>query len=137
MKRIVIIDDSIVSGLLLQHLVNRVPGVRATAFQDPVDCLAACAIIPCDLAIVDYKMPKIDGLTFVGALHLLPRQEETPVIMVSGEPGVRDRALNAGVAAALGKPVEPAFLQETIARMLGLDRPPRTMVAAEPVRLAC
>lgn len=122
MHRIVIVDDSLVSGLLLKHLLNRVPGLRAESFQDPLDALASCATTPPAAVVTDYKMPNMDGLTFMEALRLLPGCAEVPLVMVTGEQGVRERALHLGVTAVLGKPVEPAFIQETVVRLLGLDQ---------------
>lgn len=122
MKRIVIVDDSPVSGLLLKHLLNRVPSIRAESYEDPLDALATCATVPPAAVVADYKMPNIDGLTLMEALRLLPGCADVPVVMVTGEPGVRERALHMGVVSVLAKPVEPAFIQETVIRLLGLDR---------------
>lgn len=124
MHHVVIVDDSLVSGLLLKHLLNRVPGVHADSFEDPLDALARCATKPPAVVVADYKMPHLDGLTFMDALRLLPDCADIPVVIVTGEPGIRERALHMGVAAVLGKPVEPAFIQETVIRLLGLDRMP-------------
>lgn len=124
MHSILIVDDSVVSGLLLKHLLNRVAGVRAESFQDPLDALARSATQPPSLVVADYKMPQLDGLTFMEALRLMPGCGDVPLVMVTGEPGVRERALYCGASAVLGKPVEPAFIQETIIRLLGLDSAP-------------
>lgn len=132
MKRIVIVDDSLVSGLLLKHLLNRLPGVSAIAFQEPYDCLAECSRNRPDAVVVDYKMPSVDGLTFMAALRRLPGNEDTPVIFVTGELGVQERALFAGAAAVLGKPVEPAFVQETVARLLDVPMVATPQPAAAP-----
>lgn len=126
MNRIVIVDDSLVSGLLLKHLVNRVGGICALAFQEPMEALTHCAMAAPDVVVVDYKMPSLDGLTFVEALRSLPGCAAVPVVMVTAEAGVRERALALGFAAVLGKPVEPAFVRETVLRLL----PPRPRLSA-------
>ncbi len=126
MYRVVIVDDSLVSGLLLKHLVNHVAGVGAIAFQTPLDALTHCALAVPDVVVVDYKMPSLDGLTFVEALRSLPGCADIPVVMVTGEPGIRSHALALGFDAVLGKPVEPAFVRETVIRLL----PRRPLAAA-------
>ncbi|WP_404385632.1 response regulator [Caenispirillum salinarum] len=144
MHRIAVVDDSLVSALLLKHLLTRLPDVTVEAYQDPIDLLAACAKGGVDLVVADYRMPTLDGATLIGALRLLPGCEAMPVVIVSGQAGIRERALYAGAAAVLGKPVEPLFVQEVVAGLLGIkaaarpalheDRPTVVEVLAEAVQ---
>ncbi|EKV27531.1 putative two-component response regulator transcriptional regulatory protein [Caenispirillum salinarum AK4] len=121
MHRIAVVDDSLVSALLLKHLLTRLPDVAVEAYQDPIDLLAVCAKGGVDLVVADYRMPALDGATLIDALRLLPGCEAVPVVIVSGQAGIRERALYAGAAAVLGKPVEPLFVQEVVAGLLGIE----------------
>lgn len=132
MHRIAVVDDSLVSALLLKHLLARLPGVAVDAFQDPIDLLAACARGGVDLVVADYRMPTLDGATLIDALRFLPGCEAVPVVIVSGQAGIRERALYAGAAAVFAKPVEPLFIQEIVASLLGISQTARAALRAMP-----
>lgn len=120
MKRIAIVDDSLVSALILKHLLARLPDVTIETFQDPIDLLSACAGGCVDLVVTDYRMPCLDGATLIDALRLLPDCETVPVVVVSGQSGIRERALRAGASAVVEKPIDPRVIQEISASLLGI-----------------
>lgn len=121
MKRIMIVDDSHAAGLLVQHLLSRLPGVEVTRHHDPIEALAECSTHPVSLAVLDYRMPEVDGVTLLGALRLMPDQDQLPAIFVTGEPEALPAVRGAGVAAVLEKPLRPAAILEEVRRVLALD----------------
>jgi two-component system response regulator FixJ len=75
--------------------------------------------------VIDYRMPAIDGLELVEALH--DRGVMVPVIMITGRAnkGMRERAIRAGIAAVLEKPLFDGALGDAIRSALAKQgRPP-------------
>jgi len=73
-----------------------------------------------DLILSDIGMPHMDGFEMMKALRRLPNMTEVPAIALSGYVSQKDTrmALDAGFNAHISKPVEPAELLNTIARLL-------------------
>jgi FixJ family two-component response regulator len=70
--------------------------------------------------VIDYRMPDVDGLELVGTLRALG--VSAPVIMITARanPGMRERAARAGVAAVLEKPLADGALSRAIHSALAL-----------------
>ena len=69
---------------------------------------------PVDLAVLDIRMPELDG---IDAARKINEEKPTPVIMVTAycQDDLVDRAADAGVFAYLAKPVRPDELRSAIA----------------------
>jgi CheY-like chemotaxis protein/HPt (histidine-containing phosphotransfer) domain-containing protein len=73
-----------------------------------------------DLAVLDLRMPDMDGLMLAGEIRKLPAGQNLPLVLLTPV-GVRsespefDRACFAG---CLAKPIKPAQLQELLCRVL-------------------
>lgn len=119
--QIVIVDDSAENVALLGRFVSKLPDCFVQPFTDPLRALDWCAANSADLVIVDYQMPGLDGLGFIGRFRALPGHIEVPVVMVtaSDESEVRQQALDLGATEFLTKPVGAA---EFVARTRNLLR---------------
>ena len=109
MPTVLIVDDQLVSRMILDHLVRSIADdIRAVAFADPLDALAWAAENPFDLVLVDYKMPHMDGIQFTQAIRELPGGADTPLVMVTcmDDRPIRYQALEAGATDFLGKPID-------------------------------
>jgi DNA-binding response OmpR family regulator len=73
----------------------------------------------CDLALLDFHMPEMDGHHLAAALHGLRGAELKQVLLTSGFPLSEADARQAGLLAQLSKPVKNAALYKTILRLLG------------------
>src|SRR5712675_2567837 len=73
----------------------------------------------CDLVLVDYMMPDMDGIEFVKRLRAIPGYEHVPIVMVTvhDDRKVRYAALDAGITDFLTKPVDA---RECLARCRNL-----------------
>jgi CheY-like chemotaxis protein len=70
-----------------------------------------------DVLIFDNGLPDTDGIELIRQTRLLPRRQQTPIIMFSaGE--VEKEARRAGANAFLRKPEDMNAIAETIARLL-------------------
>jgi CheY-like chemotaxis protein len=79
-----------------------------------------------DVVVTDYSMPDADGLDLIREFRTVPstRTIAVPVLILSGhsEEHWRDRALAAGAADLLVKPLDPAALVTWIADAVASSR---------------
>jgi CheY-like chemotaxis protein len=78
-----------------------------------------------DLLLLDNELPGVSGVELARAARRLEHRRQTPIIMLSAA-DVKAAAERAGVDVFLRKPDDISKLVETIARLLGSSRAPRT-----------
>ena len=68
------------------------------------------------LFLLDWNMPKLDGLKFVQIIRSIERYEETPIIMITSEAARYNvvEAISAGVTNYVVKPIKGDVLWEKI-----------------------
>jgi DNA-binding response OmpR family regulator len=86
---------------------------------------------PCQLAILDFHMPGMDGLQLARALHALRGPALKQALLTSGFPLPEAEARQAGLLAQLSKPVKHAALFNMILKLLE-RRVSATVAAAAP-----
>jgi len=117
---IVNIDDSDMNLLLVQSYLSSLDA-EFVNFTDSLSALQYIQNHKCDLVIVDYMMPKMDGIEFTEALKQI--DTEIPVIMItatSNEDAVQIKALKAGVNDFIIKPINKAILLHRIRNFMKL-----------------
>src|SRR5207244_8974536 len=82
MARILVVDDDAVTCRLLGEVLSR-DGATVLGETDPTRALARVQAEPVDLAILDIRMPKVDGLEL-----LLCQRERLPTLPVVIMPAV-------------------------------------------------
>jgi CheY-like chemotaxis protein len=125
--RVLVVDDSPETRRLFVHSAQRLARqanlpLELVEAADGASALAALEAAPCDLAIVDYHMPIMDGRQLVERIRSDPRTARLPVAVVSHDPGAQDEALRAGASIFLLKPVTSKKLLETLVTLLDLNR---------------
>lgn len=72
------------------------------------------------LFLLDWNMPKIDGLKFVQIIRSLEKYENTPIIMITSEAAKYNvvEAISAGVTNYVVKPIKGDILWEKISRYI-------------------
>nr|HAQ92173.1 two-component system response regulator [Afipia sp.] len=100
-----LVDDSRSALGLLKNLIEADGTVQAAAFLDPLQALTAARERQFDIALVDYEMPKIDGISFIRELRAFPAYADVPVVMITSNEAddLRIRALEAGATDFLPK----------------------------------
>lgn len=100
-----LVDDSPSMLDLLTRVVESDGSVRAHPYTDPVQALESARTIDYDIVLVDYQMPKLDGISFIRALREFPRFVDVPVAMITSveDEAVRLQALEAGATDFLPK----------------------------------
>src|SRR3982751_5925586 len=116
MANIALVDDdknilASVSMLLEQE------GYHVRSFSDPAAALTALTTAPPDLAILDIKMPRMDGLEL---LRRLRQGADLPVIFLTSKDEEIDElmGLNAGADDYIRKPFSQRLLLERVRAVL-------------------
>ena len=117
--RIMVVDDSSSVRIAL-HDILMGGGIAKTVVEAPdgQTALAVHSRLPCDLIILDWKMPGMDGLMVLLALRKTDRK--TPVIVLTSEKSIEQvkHAMAAGANDYLIKPCGSAELIQRVGRLL-------------------
>lgn len=118
--KVLIIDDS---GVMRRIHTNTLTehGIKAADMREADNGASALEIASneqIDLFLVDWNMPKLDGLSLVKKLRAMDRYAETPVIMITSEAAKYHvlEAAKAGVTNYVIKPVRGNTLWEKIGK---------------------
>lgn len=128
-KKIIVVDDD--EGILKTFflLFNQI--YRVYLAKDSVEALERFKNVAFDLIIVDYKLPRINGLEMISRFRELGYRG--PVILISAYPeAIRKEDLkNYNVNQLFLKPLDLEALESSIHRLLGTPAVQRASVAAE------
>lgn len=120
---VLIVDDQPSQRTMFRHLVEDIsPDIRVTDFGDPIEALGFSQLTPPDLLLLDYRMPKLDGLEFTRRFRQPLSNRDVPIILITvvGDEPTRNAALEAGVIDFLVKPVRPRELRSRCRNLLML-----------------
>jgi putative two-component system response regulator len=85
MRTVVIIDDVLPNALLIKSYMKRLEDVDVRTFTDPHEALALCVGKAPDLVLLDYQMPQMSGIEFLGKFRAVAQLKGVPVVMITGE----------------------------------------------------
>lgn len=116
---ILVVEDDEDTLELLQSTFS-VKGYRVTTCQSAQEALEIAPRNSIDLILSDIGLPQMDGFEMMKELRQLPNMSDVPAIALTGYVSQKDTrmALESGFNAYISKPVEPAELMSTIARLL-------------------
>jgi putative two-component system response regulator len=120
--RALLIDDNPTSLSLISRLMTRVCDCEVIDFSDPILAVNWLQSEDFDIALVDYMMDGMDGISVIHNIRMLDRHRHVPVIMVTGEDErtVRIDAIQAGATDFLTKPIEPMEFKARVKNLLDL-----------------
>jgi two-component system, chemotaxis family, chemotaxis protein CheY len=120
--KILVIDDSgvmrrIHKNTLLEQNIAESDIIEAT---DGEEALKIAKEEDIGIFLVDWNMPKIDGLKLVQVIRAMDKYAETPIIMITSEAAKYNvvEAINAGVTNYIIKPVRGNTLWEKIGKYI-------------------
>jgi CheY-like chemotaxis protein len=117
-RKALIVEDNENNRYLLTLLLEHAGFEVASAATGQHGIETARATTP-DIILLDIQMPEMDGYETAANLKRDPDLSSIPIVGVSSfaMPGDRDKALRAGFAAYIEKPVDPETFGRTIARL--------------------
>jgi len=121
--RLMVVDDSITVRRVTARLLEQ-HGMTAMTARDGVEALQKIQEQLPDVILLDVEMPRMDGFELLANLKSNAALQAIPVVMITSRTGDkhRNRALDLGAAAYLGKPYQEAELLETIGRLMQPQR---------------
>jgi two-component system chemotaxis sensor kinase CheA len=123
--RVLVVEDSVTSRLLLKHILEGA-GCSVDTAADGADALSRLRGARYDAVVSDIEMPNMDGLALTASIRANPATAELPVILVTSlqTPEQRAAGLRAGADAYFTK---GAFDQDrllaTVRRVAGMEAP--------------
>ncbi len=144
-RRVLVVDDNATNAEILDYHAQAVGMRSATA----VDGLAGLQSLrqaaregnPFELAIIDMKMPRMDGLALATAVRNDPALAGLRIVLVTSLHSTDElaRAREAGISAYLSKPVRRHELYRALAQAVGgiTDEPVPATPAGSALRLNC
>ncbi|WP_127088074.1 SpoIIE family protein phosphatase [Aquabacter cavernae] len=94
------------------------PHYRLLAAANLKDALKIASDTTVDLILTDFHLGSEPGTALIHALEDDSERPPIPIVMITGDPSVRLRALELGVDTFLTKPVQPTALLETVSLAL-------------------
>jgi CheY-like chemotaxis protein/HPt (histidine-containing phosphotransfer) domain-containing protein len=123
--RLLIVDDSATNRRILTLQARKWGMVPrdAQSGAEALEWLRAGEVF--DLAILDMRMPDMDGLMLAGEIRKLPAGEAMPLLLLTsvGVHSDRPEFARAAFAGCLAKPIKPAQLQEALRRAISGAKP--------------
>ncbi|MFC4727612.1 HD domain-containing phosphohydrolase [Coralloluteibacterium thermophilus] len=120
---VLIVDDLPSQRTMLRHVIEDIGSeIKVTDFGDPVEALLWSQTAHPDLLLLDYRMPKLDGLEFARRFRRPLTHRDVPVVLITvvGDEPVRNAALDAGVIDFMVKPIKPRELRARCRNLLEL-----------------
>ena len=134
--RVLVADDSAANRKLLAGFLAKL-GYDADVVGDGVEAVVAARRGGYDAVLLDWQMPKMDGLAAARAIRVqeVARGARTPIIAVtaSAMPGDREKCLAAGMDDYLAKPIQLYELDSVLGRWLGAFAAPGAAVTPATV----
>lgn len=121
--RILVVDDSSSMRKIQRSILEQIGYTDVIEAEDGYDAILKMKEVnfEVDLILLDWNMPKMDGLTTLKKLRSVDRFRKLPIIMVTSEVERASviEAIKAGVTSYVIKPFTPEILSEKIRQVMG------------------
>jgi chemosensory pili system protein ChpA (sensor histidine kinase/response regulator) len=120
---IMVTDDSVTVRKVTGRFLER-QGFEVITAKDGMDAVAQLVDVKPDLMLLDIEMPRMDGFEVAAHCRHDSRLKDLPIIMITSRTGEkhRERAMEIGVNAYLGKPFQESELLAKIQELLAERR---------------
>jgi two-component system sensor histidine kinase/response regulator len=120
--RILLAEDNIINQKVAVGLLHNI-GYAADVANNGVEVLAALALRPYDLILMDCQMPELDGYETTQRIRANPRSSSIRIIAMTANAmrGESEKCLDAGMNDYLSKPVRLEALRDMLARWMPTD----------------
>lgn len=119
-KTILTVDDSASIRQMVSFTLKEA-GYTVTEAVDGQDGLDKARAGKFDLIFTDQNMPRMDGLSLIKQLRVLPTYKSVPILMLTTESSdaMKSQGRAAGATGWLVKPFDPAKLLEVVRKVIG------------------
>jgi len=120
MATILAVDDSNSMRQMVSFTLKQA-GHSVMEAADGVEALELAKKNSFNLVISDVNMPRMDGISLIKQLRMLPSYKFTPLLMLTTESGTdkKQQGKAAGATGWIVKPFNPDQLLATVKRVLG------------------
>jgi PAS domain S-box-containing protein len=127
-RRVLVVDDNATNRFVVREMLASW-GCDAEEAVDGWEALerlraASGAGRPYDLALVDYQMPEMDGVSLAREIRLDSRIASVPLVLLTSIPQHAEGGAISGFAGCLAKPLRQATLLATLVEVMGRVPPP-------------
>src|SRR5437870_1714880 len=115
-KAILVVEDDSGIGTFLIQAITQETSFHALLAADGIQALKVVTQIKPDLFILDYQLPRMNGIDLYDQLHALPGLETVPAILISARLPKQEIEIRGLVG--MNKPLELDDLLQTIEKLL-------------------
>jgi two-component system, cell cycle response regulator DivK len=121
--RILHVEDNSDNRRLVRRVLEA-EGYEVVEAQNGIQALQTLFAQSIDLALMDIKMPDIDGNTLASLIRSTPRFSNMPILAMTANVmhGDRERSLAAGCDGYIQKPIDIDTLSQQLERHLAMRR---------------
>lgn len=106
LKLILVVDDDEDFGTNLVQIIQTETPYHAIYAHDAFESLRITRNLRCDLLLLDYLLPGIDGIDLYDLLHSLPSLADVPTILMSASTRLPQHAIEERNLPRLSKPFD-------------------------------
>jgi two-component system chemotaxis response regulator CheY len=119
-KTILAVDDSASIRQLVSFTLKSA-GYDVVEAVDGMDGLDKAKAKSINLVLTDQNMPRMDGMTLIKNLRMLPQYKNVPILILTTESSdaMKAQGRAAGATGWLVKPFDPQKLVEVIKKVIG------------------
>jgi CheY-like chemotaxis protein len=121
-KRILVVEDDITFGSILVQTIKEETPYEAILATTGMEALNIITHLKCDLFLLDYLMPGMDGLELYDRLHAVNGHEKTPAFFLSASTRLPHQELERRNLKSFTKLTELDDLLHTIQAFLDKER---------------
>jgi two-component system chemotaxis response regulator CheY len=130
MVKILIVDDDVVSRMVLMHLIDGAGGgpYELVEAEDGEDAWRRIEADAPDMVFCDLRMPHLSGMELLARVKADARHATLPFVLASaaGDAATMEQALGLGADAYIVKPFDAARVAGELTRLLARDEAPET-----------
>jgi uncharacterized membrane protein len=115
---VLIVDDLEVNVVLLERMLRGAGYIAITSTMNPHKVCELYRKNRYDLILLDIQMPGMDGFQVMECLKEIETYDYPPVLVITAEPGHKERALQAGAKDFVSKPFELVEVLTRVHNML-------------------
>ena len=116
--RILIVDDLEANVRLLERMLSNAGHTRIASTMDPHEVCELHRKNRYDVILLDLMMPGMDGFAVLEALKAIEPDSYVPVLVVTAQPALKLRALQAGAKDFISKPFDLIEVRTRIHNLL-------------------